>query len=226
MTKKRWFRFHIDQWFNGTFGMKANEIAAYATIMVRLYDNDGEIEYNIDELAMRSGMRPSSFKKASESLIFKRKKINLIDGKLTMNSVDEEIETRTKLGEKSFKSRSKVDKKSPKNPYKSKADDSHTKNRTQNTEEKEDFSYDFGGVCVSFSKLEVSNLCQAFPEANVLQKLSEESFIQWAINQDPALPKNVITKYFKSKNTAAQSDAYLKRKAVANAGDIAKELFQ
>lgn len=225
MTKKRWFRFHIDQWFNGTFGMKPNEIAAYVTVMVKLYDSDGEIEYNVQELSMRCGMRPSSFQKAIEILIFKRRKINLIDGKLSMNSVNEEMENRTKLGEKSFKSRSKVVQKYPKNPLKTIPPEAHTKHRIQNTEEKEDFSFSFDGVCVSFSTAELGNLYKAFPNSNVQEKMSDESFVIWAIKQDRTNPKNVISKYFASKERTFKSDAFLQGRA-RSIGDISKGIIQ
>ena len=33
MSKKRWFRFHIDAWFKGTTGLSPAEIAVYITVL-------------------------------------------------------------------------------------------------------------------------------------------------------------------------------------------------
>lgn len=106
MTKKRWFRFYIDQWFKGTFGLSPNEIAAYVTILCELYDHDGIVELDLDVMARRCGMRPSSFQKALDRLIATRK-VSLEAGFLTSKAVGEEIKSREKLGEKSAESRKK-----------------------------------------------------------------------------------------------------------------------
>lgn len=106
MTKKRWFRFYIDQWFKGTFGLSPNEIAAYVTILCELYDHDGIVELDLDVMARRCGMRPSSFQKALDRLVATRK-VSLEAGFLTSKAVGEEIKSREKLGEKSTESRKK-----------------------------------------------------------------------------------------------------------------------
>lgn len=106
MTKKRWFRFYIDQWFKGTFGLSPNEIAAYVTILCELYDHDGIVALDLDVMARRCGMRPSSFQKALDRLVETRK-VSLEAGFLTSNSVAEEIKSREKLVEKSAESRAK-----------------------------------------------------------------------------------------------------------------------
>lgn len=107
MTKKRWFRFYIDQWFKGSFGLSPNEIAAYVTILCELYDHEGIVALDLDVMARRCGMRPSSFQKALDSLI-KRGKVTIESGFLMSNSVAEEIKSREKLGEKSAISRNNL----------------------------------------------------------------------------------------------------------------------
>jgi len=64
MAKKRWFRFHIDRWRNGTFGLTPNEITAYITVLCELYDNEGFAALDCSTLAKRCGMRRYRFKTA------------------------------------------------------------------------------------------------------------------------------------------------------------------
>jgi uncharacterized protein YdaU (DUF1376 family) len=108
MTKKRWFRFYIDAWLNGTFGMSPNEIAAYITVLCELYDHEGfVIRPDYDLMARRCGMRPTSFRKALDGLMA-RGKLTLEGDMLTSKAVSEEIKSREKLGEKSAESREKL----------------------------------------------------------------------------------------------------------------------
>lgn len=104
MSKKRWFRFYIDQWRNGTFGLSPNEIAAYIEILCELYDHDGFARLNVPIMSRRCGMRPTSFQAAVDRLVAAGK-IDLQGGLLTNKAVSEEIKSREKLGEKSVKSR-------------------------------------------------------------------------------------------------------------------------
>lgn len=138
MSKKRWFRFHIDRWLTGTFGLSPNEIAAYITILCELYDNDGFAELDCSVMAKRCGMRPTSFKKAVDGLV-KRGKLDIQAGFLTNKSVSDEIIEREKLGKKSSKSRAKVEQKSEnssiisteideKNPHKQNTNNKKKKN--------------------------------------------------------------------------------------------------
>jgi uncharacterized protein YdaU (DUF1376 family) len=107
MTKKRWFRFYIDAWLNGTFGLTPNEIAAYVTVLCELYDNDGLIiRPDLDVMARRCGMRPSSFRKALDTLS-RRGKLALEGDTITSKAVSEEIKSREKLDRKSAESRTK-----------------------------------------------------------------------------------------------------------------------
>jgi hypothetical protein len=59
-------------------------------------------------------MRPTSFRKAVDKLV-KRKKLSLEEGFLMSKAVEEEIRWRSKLDQKSIKSRSKVGKRSNEN---------------------------------------------------------------------------------------------------------------
>ena len=79
-------------------------------------------------------MRPSSFQKAIDSLV-KAGKLDISSGFLTNKTVTEEIIEREKLGEKSKKSRSKVDQKSAKNSIDS-TDFDETYPHKQNTNNK------------------------------------------------------------------------------------------
>jgi uncharacterized protein YdaU (DUF1376 family) len=114
MGKKRWFRFYIDRWLKGTFGLSPNEIAAYVTVLCELYDNDGFVKLNCDVMARRCGMRPTSFQKAIDGLV-RAGKLDIQRGFLTNKTVTQEIIEREKLGEKSVKSRAKVEQNAAKN---------------------------------------------------------------------------------------------------------------
>lgn len=108
MTKKRWFRLYIERWRDGTFGLTPNEIAAYITVLCELYDHDGcVIRPDLDLLARRCGMRPTSFRKAFDALS-RRGKLSLDGDVLTSKAVSEEIKSREKLDEKSDESRQKA----------------------------------------------------------------------------------------------------------------------
>ena len=105
MAKKRWFRLYIERWRDGTFGLNPNEIAAYITIICELYDHDGIlIRPDFDLMARRCGMRPSSFRKAFDTLA-RRGKLSLEGDVITSKAVSEEIKSREKLDEKSAESR-------------------------------------------------------------------------------------------------------------------------
>ena len=108
MSKKRWFRLYIERWQNGTFGLSPNEIAAYITILCELYDHDGlVIRPDFDVMARRCGMRPTSFRKAFDTLS-RRGKLTLEGDVLTSKAVSEEIKSREKLDEKSAGSRANL----------------------------------------------------------------------------------------------------------------------
>lgn len=104
MSKKRWFRFHIDAWFKGTTGLSPVEIAAYITVLCELYDHDGFAPLDERIMARRCGMRRSTFRKALDVLIA-RGKLCLEAGFLTSKAVSEEIEKREKLVTKTEETR-------------------------------------------------------------------------------------------------------------------------
>lgn len=115
MSKKRWFRLYIERWRDGTFGLSPNEIAAYMTIICELYDHDGIlIRPDFGIMARRCGMRPSSFRKAFETLT-RRGKLALEGDVITSKAVSEEIKSREKLGEKSEESRRNLARKANEN---------------------------------------------------------------------------------------------------------------
>lgn len=105
MSKKRWFRFYIERWRDGTFGLTPNEVAAYITILCELYDHDGNMcVLDHDLLSRRCGMRPSSFRKALETLVARRK-LTLEGEFVSSKAVYEEVKSREKLDDKSAESR-------------------------------------------------------------------------------------------------------------------------
>lgn len=108
MSKKRWFRLYIERWRDGTFGLTPNEIAAYITLLCELYDHDGIlIRADLDLLARRCGMRPTSFRKAFATLT-RRGKLTLEGDVITSKAVSEEIENRERLDGKSAENRQKL----------------------------------------------------------------------------------------------------------------------
>lgn len=108
MSKKRWFRLYIERWRDGTFGLTPNEIAAYITLLCELYDHDGIlIRADLDLLARRCGMRPTSFRKAFETLT-RRGKLTLDGDVITSKAVSEEIISRERLDGKSAEGRQKL----------------------------------------------------------------------------------------------------------------------
>lgn len=115
MSKKRWFRLYIERWRDGTFGLSPNEIAAYITIICELYDHDGIlIRPDFEVMARRCGMRPTSFRKAFETLT-RRGKLALEGDVVTSKAVSEEIKSREKLDEKSEESRRNLARKNNEN---------------------------------------------------------------------------------------------------------------
>ncbi|RWF41605.1 MAG: DUF1376 domain-containing protein [Mesorhizobium sp.] len=137
MTKKRWFRLYIERWRDGTFGLAPNEIAAYITVICELYDNDGLlINPDLDLMARRCGMRPTSFRKALDVLV-RRGKLSLDGDAITSKAVSEEIKSREKLDEKSAGSRIKLtEKRNEINEIRRKIP-SNTEERIQNTRPRE-----------------------------------------------------------------------------------------
>lgn len=132
MSKKRWFRFYIDAWLNGTFGMNPNEIAVYITVLCELYDHEGfVIRPDTDLMARRCGMRPTSFRKAFDTLVA-RGKLSLEGDMLTSKAVSEEIKSREKVGEKSGESRTKGTEKANENRAIRKKHGPNTEYRIQN----------------------------------------------------------------------------------------------
>ncbi len=115
--KKRWFRFHIDRWRNGTFGMPPAVRVVYLEILIELYDREGRFRLDEAVMARRCELRPSSFRKALDELV-RLNKVAVDNLWITSGSVVEEINERSKVGEKSFKSRRKVGEKSTKTPRK------------------------------------------------------------------------------------------------------------
>jgi len=124
--------------------MPANQQAAYLALMLELYDKDGFGRLNIEMMAARAGMRPTSFTKALTALI-DAGKVTVIGDTFQMKSVNRVITDRVKVAQKSAKSRAKVDDNSAKKQMKStefSKKTPHIKNKEQrnNTEDVSELS--------------------------------------------------------------------------------------
>ena len=215
MSKHRWFRFHIDRWFNGTFGLKPNEVCAYITIICELYDNEGSLKPDIQSLARRCSMRPTTFQKCLDTLIMKGK-IDIEGGLLTCKTVTEELEEVSKLVQNSFKTRSKVGQNGAKNPTKSKGEKTHTEVREQNTEKK-DFEL--------FTEEEIDALSAQYPNLPVRKKLSDKGFLDWARVKNPDDPKSVLESWLFSQDRKAEQKGELSGQ-VFQLSDVLKRMGQ
>jgi hypothetical protein len=219
VSKKRWFRFHIDRWRDGIFGLTPNEIAVYMIILCELYDNEGVADIDIPVLCRRISMRPTSFQKALDRLL-SLGKLDMETGKITSKAVKEELISRAKLGDKSAISRGKVDENSPKNPTKSKGIEK-SGGTIQITDNRDtEYIYNFEER-KWFSEREIDFLEVAHPDIDIRSKLSEEGFRKWAFEanpQDPLVPaRNKIQKL--AREIEAQ-DALLRHKRAAESIEL------
>lgn len=132
MSKKRWFRFHIERWRQGTFRMPPNERVVYLEMLCELYDKDGFARLDNSIMAARCGLRPTSFQKALDTLVAKGK-LDIQKGYFTNKAVTEEIISREKLAQKSTESRQKKSENVNENKPTNEKDTPYTEYRKQNS---------------------------------------------------------------------------------------------
>ncbi len=106
MKKMPWVKWYPADFLNGVqFVLCAEAIGVYAVILNMIYDNGGPIVDNIEMLARRLMMRPTSLEKRLIELV-EHKKIIRVDGVISNSRAEIEIDARVK---NSTKSRPKVD---------------------------------------------------------------------------------------------------------------------
>lgn len=99
MKKAPWVKWYPDQFLGGIVGLTVEEIGVYSVLLNMIYDRGGHVEANMERLAARCRMRPTSFAGVLASLVEQGKLVfenNLISNQRAAI----EIKTRTKVLEK------------------------------------------------------------------------------------------------------------------------------
>ena len=100
MSASPWVKWYAGDFLNGVADMEPNQIAVYAIVLNRIYDNQGPIPDDVDKIARRCNMRPTTCKKVIETLVESGKLIRR-DGVISNSRCEKEIESRSKLAQKS-----------------------------------------------------------------------------------------------------------------------------
>lgn len=100
MSDAPFFKCYPSDFLTGIAEMSPNEIAVYTVCIMRMYDEGGEIECDVERIARRCNMRPSAAKRAIDALL-KTEKLRLTNGVLWKKRVKKEIESRQKVSKKS-----------------------------------------------------------------------------------------------------------------------------
>lgn len=103
MSKSPWVKWFPGDFLNGVVELEPNELAAYVIVLNLIYDQGGPIKADIERLAKRCRMRPTSFRKAIDELV-EAGKLTLEGGLLSNRRAEKLIETREKVSEKSAES--------------------------------------------------------------------------------------------------------------------------
>lgn len=103
MSKNPWVKWYSADFLNGIADMDPNQIAVYSVVLNRIYDNEGPIDDDVERIARRCNMRPTSCKKAVDTLVESGKLIRR-DGVLSNSRCEKEIKSRQKLAQKSSES--------------------------------------------------------------------------------------------------------------------------
>ena len=69
MSKNPWVKWYSADFLNGIADMDPNQIAVYSVVLNRIYDNEGPIDDDVERIARRCNMRPTSCKKALDTLV-------------------------------------------------------------------------------------------------------------------------------------------------------------
>lgn len=90
MTKNRWFKFFPSDFLKGIRSLNTIEVTAYIIVLCELYDHEGSIVRNDEELARMCRIRKSQLTRAIDSLI-KKGKLDMASGFLSNKRVEEEV---------------------------------------------------------------------------------------------------------------------------------------
>jgi len=69
MNKIPWIKFYAGDFLNGVADLTPNEIAVYTVVLMRIYDEDRAIPFDVKKIARRCNMRVPTCQKAIESLV-------------------------------------------------------------------------------------------------------------------------------------------------------------
>lgn len=100
MGRAPWVKWYAGDFLNGIADLEPNEIALYAVVLNRIYDEGGPIADDVAKIARRCNMRPTSAGKALDALVAAGK-LERRDGLLTNSRCEKEIESREKVAQKS-----------------------------------------------------------------------------------------------------------------------------
>jgi uncharacterized protein YdaU (DUF1376 family) len=101
MTKKApWVKWYPDQFLGGIAGLTAEEIGVYSFLLNMIYDRGGPISADLQRIAARVRMRPTSLTSVLESLQDQGKIEISAGGMISNPRAVQEIETRSKVLEK------------------------------------------------------------------------------------------------------------------------------
>lgn len=105
MSAVPWVKWYAGDFLNGIAELEPNEIAVYAVILNRIYDEGGPIPDDTAKIARRCNMRPTSCQKAVDALVAAGK-LRRTDGHLTNRRAENELKSRQEVSDKSSRSAS------------------------------------------------------------------------------------------------------------------------
>lgn len=103
MSKDPWIKWFPGDFLGGVSELEPGEGWVYTIVLNLIYDGAGPWPLNIERLARRCRMRPSSVQKALDTLI-DLGKLTLADGRLSNPRAEKSLKTRQKVSEKSAES--------------------------------------------------------------------------------------------------------------------------
>lgn len=99
MSKAPWVKWYAEKFLHGIIGMTAEEIGVYSLLLNMIYETGGPVKEDLERLAARCRMRPTSFRKVLDSLE-ENGKLLRADGVISNPRAEKELETRAKVVEK------------------------------------------------------------------------------------------------------------------------------
>lgn len=98
-VKAPWVKWFAGDFLSGIIGLQVEEIGVYTVILNMIYDSGGPIREDINRLALRCGMRPTSFLKVLMKLEGYGKVLRH-DGVISNPRAEKELESRVKVVQK------------------------------------------------------------------------------------------------------------------------------